>query len=147
MEFNWTEVILAIIAILSAVVTHLLDRKKFNSEIHKIQAETNGETIDNMDKSLEFYEKWVSNTNKRLDEVLDNQSKLMKENLSLRTELTDVKAQTTRMSSLLCTNLPCENRVQDSSVLECVYYNKHKINNKTKSKKNIKKVIKDVQMD
>ena len=107
--------------VVTVIVTHLLTKKKYQKEVDKISTEVEGDTIGNMDKSLEFYEKWVENTNKRLDEVLQNQDRLISENLTLRNELNTVKEQTTRMSTLLCTKLPCNQRVQDASIIECVY--------------------------
>lgn len=110
--------------ILTTIITHILTKRKYKAEVDE-------NTITNMDKSLEFYEKWVANTNKRLDEVLSNQDKLIAENASLRSELNTVKEQTTRLSSLLCTDLPCTKRVQDASIIDCVYIN----NNKRRAKK------------
>lgn len=118
---EYSEIIIAGIGVISVIVTHFLERRRSKAEITKISAEVQGDNIDNMDKSLDFYEKWVSNTNKRLDEVLRNQDRLIGENASLRDELNTVKEQTTRMSALLCTNLPCNQRVIDSSVIDCVY--------------------------
>ncbi len=117
--------------ILTTIVTHILTKRKYKAEVDKLSTEVQGDTIGNMDKSLEFYEKWVSNTNKRLDEVLRNQDRLIGENASLRDELNTVKEQTTRMSALLCTDLPCTKRVQDASIIDCVYIN----NNKKMAKK------------
>ena len=118
---EYSEIIIAVIGVISVIVTHFLERRRSKAEIAKISAEVQGDNIGNMDKSLDFYEKWVSNTNKRLDEVLRNQDRLIGENASLRNELNTVKEQTTRMSALLCTNLPCNQRVIDSSIIDCVY--------------------------
>lgn len=137
-----SEIIIAVIGVISVVVTHILDRRKSKAEIAKLTTETNGESIDNIDKSLDFYEKWVDNTNKRLDEVLKNQDRLMNENVSLRTELNTVKEQTTRMSTLLCTNLPCNQRVMDSSIIDCIYLNDSK-QTKKESKQQSKRRIKN----
>ena len=137
-----SEIIIAVIGVISVVVTHILDRRKSKAEIAKLTTETNGESIDNIDKSLDFYEKWVDNTNKRLDEVLKNQDRLMNENVSLRTELNTVKEQTTRMSTLLCTNLPCNQRVMDSSIIDCIYLNDTK-QTKKESKQQSKRRIKN----
>lgn len=133
-----TEVIIAIIGVISVIITHLLDRRKFKTEVAKLTTEVQSDTIGNIDKSLDFYEKWVENTNKRLDEVLQNQSKLINENTSLKDELNTVKEHITRLTSLLCTNLPCNQRVQDSNVIDCVYLTDNKrarkrIKNKTKN--------------
>lgn len=130
-KMEYSEIIIAVIGVVSVIVTHFLERRRSKAEIAKISAEVQGDNIGNMDKSLDFYEKWVSNTNKRLDEVLRNQDRLIGENASLRNELNTVKEQTTRMSALLCTNLPCTKRVQDASIIDCVYIN----NNKRMAKK------------
>lgn len=121
MEINLTEIIIAGIGIVSVIVTHLLGRRRTKAEITKLKVETQGDSIGNIDKSLDFYEKWVEKTNKRLDEVLENQDKLIKENIVLKEELSTVKSQTTRLTTLLCTKLPCNERVQDSSVIDCIY--------------------------
>lgn len=134
---EYSEIIIAGIGILSVVVTHLLDRRKFKAEVSKLSAEVQGDTIGNMDKSLDFYEKWVENTNKRLDEVLQNQDKLIEENTSLRKELNTVKEQTTKMSTLLCTNLPCNQRIIDSSVINCMYLNSKKKRHHHTEKKDV----------
>lgn len=139
MEFS--EIIIAGIGVISVVVTHFLDRRKFKAEVAKLSTEVQGDTIGNMDKSLEFYEKWVDNTNKRLDEVLKNQDRLMGENVSLRNELNTVKEQTTRMSTLLCTNLPCNQRVIDSSIIDCVYLQGSKRQARKQAKKQSKKAV------
>ena len=50
MNFNWTEIVLAVIAIASGVITHLLDKRKHKAEIAKLTAETASDNITNMDK-------------------------------------------------------------------------------------------------
>jgi hypothetical protein len=138
---EYSEIIIAGIGVISVVVTHFLERRRAKAEIAKISTEVQGDTIGNMDKSLEFYEKWVDNTNKRLDEVLKNQDRLMGENVSLRNELNTVKEQITRMSTLLCTNLPCNQRVIDSSIIDCVYLQGSKRLARKQAKKQSKKAV------
>ena len=139
---EYSEIIIAGIGVISVVVTHFLERRRSKAEISKISTEVQGDTIGNMDKSLDFYEKWIDNTNKRLDEVLKNQDRLMNENVSLRNELNTVKEQTTKMSTLLCTNLPCNQRVMDSSVIDCIYLNDKKQTRKLTKSQNKKKIDK-----
>lgn len=138
---EYSEIIIAGIGVISVIVTHFLERRRSKAEIAKISTEVQGDTIGNMDKSLEFYEKWVDNTNKRLDEVLKNQDRLMGENISLRNELNTVKEQTTRMSTLLCTNLPCNQRVIDSSIIDCVYLQGSKRQARKQANKQSKKAV------
>lgn len=138
---EYSEIIIAGIGVISVIVTHFLERRRSKAEIAKISTEVQGDTIGNMDKSLEFYEKWVDNTNKRLDEVLKNQDRLMGENISLKNELNTVKEQTTRMSTLLCTNLPCNQRVIDSSIIDCVYLQGSKRQARKQANKQSKKAV------
>ena len=132
MELNFTEIIIAIIGIVATVVSHILTKRKY-------RVDTDGSYIENMGHSLDYYEKWVDSTNKRLDEVLKNQDKLMKENTALKGELNTVKQQTTRLASLLCTDLPCTKRVQDSSIIDCIYVTGSKRKAKKLNKQNHKK--------
>lgn len=121
MVFNWVEILLAVIAIVGTVVSHLLTKKKFNGEVEKLKAETNSDTITNMDKSLDFYEKFVAATNNRLDEVLKNQSRLIEENNSLKTQVTEMDTKMTKLTSIICTKLTCVHREVDEEVVNCVY--------------------------
>lgn len=124
MEFNWVEIALAVIAIAGTAVSHLLTKRKYNSEVEKLKAETNSDTIDNMDKSLDFYEKFVEATNKRLDEVLNNQSRLIDENTSLKSQVADMDSKMSKLASIICTKLTCVHREVDEDVINCVYPNK-----------------------
>jgi len=121
MEFNWTEITLAIIAIAASVVTHKLDKRKHRAEIAKLTAETTSDNIDNMDKSLDFYEKLAEATNKRLDDVLQKQETIIKENEALRTQVSAVNTKMAQLASIICTKLTCVHREVDDSVIECVY--------------------------
>ena len=121
MEFNWTEITLAIIAIAASVVTHKLDKRKHRAEIAKLTAETTSDNIDNMDKSLDFYEKLAAATNKRLDDVLQKQETIIKENEALRTQVSAVNTKMAQLASIICTKLTCVHREVDDSVIECVY--------------------------
>ena len=132
MELNITEIIIAIIGVGATIVSHILTKRKY-------KVDTDGSYIENMGHSLDYYEKWVDNTNKRLDEVLKNQDKLMEENTALKEELSTVKQQTTRLTSLLCTDLPCTKRVQDASVIDCIYATGSKRKAKKLNKQNNKK--------
>ena len=128
MEFNWTEITLAVIAILASVITHQLDKRKHKVEIDQLKADikqtdsqTEGTNIDNMDKSLDFYEKLAEATNKRLDDVLQKQETIIKENEALRAQVSAVNTKMAQLASIICTKLTCVHREVDDSVIECVY--------------------------
>lgn len=132
MEINWVEIALAVIAIAGTVVSHLLTKKKFIGEVEKLKAETDSDTIENMDKSLDFYEKFVEATNKRLDEVLHNQSKLIAENNSLKEQVIEMDTKMSKLTSVICTKLTCVHREVDEDVVNCIYPKKGKKNLKKK---------------
>ncbi len=138
MNFNWTEIVLAIIAIASGVITHLLDKRKHKAEIAKLTAETASDNITNMDKSLDFYEKLAESTNKRLDAVLAKQEEMIQENEALKTQVTDLNTKMTKINAVICTKLACVHREVDESVLECIYPDTPKTKKQRKVK--IKKV-------
>lgn len=116
---------------ISAIVTWVLARRKYNSEV-------NGNIIANMEKSLDFYEK-LSNDNKtRLDKILeDNKSMsnevetltntnkelkesvdtLKQENKELKRSLSELKTQLINLTSQICMDLTCQLRNQDFSTL------------------------------
>ena len=128
MNINWTEIALAIIAILAGIVTHQLDKRKHKVEIDQLKAEikqtnshTEGTNIDNMDKSLDFYEKLTESTNKRLDKVLATQDFIIKENETLKQQVSDVNTKMAKLASIICTKLTCVHREVDESVIECMY--------------------------
>lgn len=121
MEINWIEIALAIIAILGTVISHLLTKRKFEGEVEKLKAETDSDTIENMDKSLDFYEKFVAATNNRLDEVLRNQNKLIEENNTLKGQINEMDSKMVKLTSIICTKLTCVHREVDEEVVNCVY--------------------------
>lgn len=69
-----------LVSIVTAVVTWFLARKKYYSEV-----DTN--YIENMQKSLEFYEKLADDNKKRLEELTDRNTKLENEVVELRKQI------------------------------------------------------------
>lgn len=126
MEFNWTEIVLAVIAILSGFITHQLTKNKYKMEVEKLKVETNSDTIKNMDKSLDFYEKYVAATDKRLDEVLASQEILRNKNMQLKNQLTEINTKISQLTTVICTKLSCIHREIDENVIECIYPKKSK---------------------
>lgn len=127
---NLTEIILSVIGtgILTTIVTHILTKKKFTVEIDQLKAQikqiktqTDGDSISNMDKSLDFYEKLANATNKRLDDVLARQDIIIDENKSLKNQVVEVNTRMAKLASVICTNLTCVHREIDEGVVECIY--------------------------
>lgn len=127
---NLVQIISAIIGtgVLTTVITHLLTKKKFTVEIDQLKAQikqiktqTDGDSISNMDKSLDFYEKLAEATNKRLDDVLARQDIIIDENKTLKQQVVEVNTRMAKLASVICTNLTCVHREIDEDVVECIY--------------------------
>ena len=72
--------------VVGALVGFLLGRRKYNKEVDNI-------AIQNMQSSLDFYQKLSDDTSKRLDIVLDENGKLREEIERVRTENTHMKSE------------------------------------------------------
>ena len=71
---------------ITGFITWLLSRKKYNSEVDH-------NNIENMESSLEFYEKLSNSNNKILSDILERSEKLAESNLKLLIEVQNLKAQ------------------------------------------------------
>lgn len=87
---DWSIIITPIITVvctaLGSVVTWLLSRKKYKTEVEH-------NSIENMDNSLEFYEKLSNSNNKILEDILERSEKLAESNLKLLIEVQNLRAQ------------------------------------------------------
>lgn len=71
---------------ISSLITWLLSRKKYNTEVEH-------NTIENMEGSLDFYERLSASKNNILEEVLDKYEKLAQTNVELILEVQSLRAQ------------------------------------------------------
>lgn len=86
MELDWSTIIVAIIGVITTIVSWVLARKKYYSEVdHNV--------IENMESSLEFYKKLSDDNKSRLEEVLARNTTLEKEVADLRREVNQLQAQ------------------------------------------------------
>lgn len=87
---DWSIIVTPIIAVLcsalTSLVTWLLSRKKYKTEVEH-------NSIENMDNSLDFYEKLTASNNKILTEVLEKSEKLAATNVELLIEVQNLRAQ------------------------------------------------------
>lgn len=81
-----TPIITVVCSALASLVTWLLSRRKYNTEVEH-------NSIANMDDSLTFYEKLTASNNKILSEVLEKSEKLAQSNLELLIEVQNLRAQ------------------------------------------------------
>lgn len=86
MEIIVTSVIGVICTALSSLVTWLFARRKYNTEVEH-------NNIENMEGSLEFYERLSASNNKILAEVLKKSEELAKSNVELLIEVQNLRAQ------------------------------------------------------
>lgn len=87
---DWSIVITAIVGVictgLSSIITWLLSRRKYDTEVEH-------NNIDNMENSLEFYEKLSASNNKILEDILERSEKLAESNVKLLIEVQNLRAQ------------------------------------------------------
>ena len=85
-----------ITTIVSSWTSWFFARKKYNSEV-------DGNLINNMKESLDFYEKLSTDNRERLEEVL-------KRNTELEREVGELRKQMFNLMSSICTDLTCQLR-------------------------------------
>lgn len=86
MDVILTPLISVICSGIASVITWLLTRKKYNTEVEH-------NSIENMDNSLEFYEKLSASNNKILEDILERSEKLAESNVKLLIEVQNLRAQ------------------------------------------------------
>lgn len=102
-------------AIITAIVTFLLTRRKYKTEVQGGQIENEGHQIDNRHNDLDFYIKLANDNKEKLDE-------LSVENRDLRKEMAEMRAVVFGMLQQICTDMMCQNRKFDQQ--SCPYYEK-----------------------
>lgn len=99
---DWNIVITAAVGVasggLTSFVTWLITRKKYLTEVDH-------NNIENMENSLEFYEKLSNSNNKILSDILERSEKLAESNLKLVIEVQNLKAQVDLLIKILQTEI------------------------------------------
>jgi aminopeptidase C len=99
---DWSVFTTAIVGVfasgLTGLITWLFSRKKYNSEVDH-------NNIENMENSLEFYEKLSNSNNKILSDILERSEKLAESNLKLLMEVQNLKAQVDMLVKILQTEI------------------------------------------
>lgn len=110
-------ILLALIGIgeivITSIVTFLLTRKKYKTEVIGGEIDNAGHKIENDDKNLSFYIKMINDNNAKLDELLI-------ENKDMRKEVAEMRFVVFNMLSQICTDVMCNKRVFDKE--KCPYY-------------------------
>lgn len=103
----------SISSIVTGFVTFILTKKKYNIEVDNTY-------IQNMQKSLEFYERLSDDNSKRLTAVLDRNQyleerylKVEERNERLEAEIEKVKNQMITVMGQICLNLACDARIHN----------------------------------
>lgn len=107
-------------SIVSGWASWVFARKKYNSEV-------DGNLIENMQKSLEFYKNLSDDNEQRLDKVLEDNvalrqtvEELLRENKQLKREIDTLKDQVIKITTTICTDLSCQIRSKDYSTLNMI---------------------------
>lgn len=83
---------------ISSFITWIFSRKK-------VKAEVEHSNIENMESSLEFYDKLSLSNNKILEDILTRSEKLAESNLKLLIEVQNLRAQVDTLVRILQTEL------------------------------------------
>ena len=104
---TWAEFLGAIFSsnIINSIVTWLLTKKRYNSEVDNT-------LIENMQKSLEFYKKLSDDNRDRLEDVLKRNDELEKRDEQLEDEVKELRNQMFNLMGNICYNLSCAHRVK-----------------------------------
>ena len=86
MDLVLTSIIGVVCTGLSSLITWLLTRKKYDSEVEH-------NNIENMGGSLEFYERLSDSNNRILQEILDKYEKVAQTNIELLLEVQNLNTQ------------------------------------------------------
>ena len=81
-----TPIVTVVCSTITGVTTWLLSRKKYNTEVEH-------NSIENMEGSLDFYERLSASNSKILTEVLDKYEEVIKTNTALVLEIQSLRAQ------------------------------------------------------
>lgn len=113
-------------SVVSGWASWIFARRKYNSEV-------DGNLIQNMKDSLDFYGTLSDDNKHRLEEVLqDNEhlrttvQSLLEENKELKKELGVLKDQMIKLTTSICTDLSCQLRNRDYSTLNMTSYEENK---------------------
>lgn len=93
-----------ITTIVSGWASYIFTRRKYNSEV-------DSNIIANMKESLDFYEKLSNDNRDRLEEVL-------RRNVALEKELSELKSQMLTLTMNICMDLTCQNRIREKQLAE-----------------------------
>ena len=95
---NWDVIITALIGVFTSgatgLITWLLSRKKYNTEVDH-------NNIENMENSLELYERLSASNNNILKDVLDKYERLAQTNTELIAEVQSLRAQISILTEVI----------------------------------------------
>lgn len=92
--------------VIGSIVSWLTAKKKYNAEVDST-------IIENLQKSLDFYEKLVNDNTRRLDEVLKRNEELEKRNLALEEKVNNLSNQVFTLLTEICLDFSCSRRVKN----------------------------------
>ena len=106
-------IINGVVGIVSSAVAWFLTKRKYNVEVDR-------SVIDNMQKALDFYTKLSDDNKNRLDENQRKLNEVLNENICLKGELEQLKAQIKFLMQYNCMRFGCSKRITNNpSIEEC----------------------------
>jgi regulator of replication initiation timing len=93
---------------ITAVVSWLLAKRKYNAEV-------DNNVISNMGEAFTFYQKVIEDNKTRIEDSQKKIDELIEENYSLKNELHALKIQVSFLMKYNCMKAGCKNRVTNSN--------------------------------
>ena len=100
-------------AIITSVVTFLLTRRKYKTEVKEGEIHNDGYKIENDEKKFDLYVKMINDNEMRIDN-------LQEENRDLRKQVAEMRSVVFGMLQQVCTDMMCQSRKFDQQ--QCPYY-------------------------
>ena len=100
-------------AVLTSVVTFLLTRRKYRTEVKEGEIHNDGYKIENDEKKFDLYVKMINDNELRINNLQD-------ENRDLRAQVAEMRSVVFGMLQQVCTDMMCQSRKFDQQ--QCPYY-------------------------
>ena len=89
--------------IISASVAHLLTKRKYSADVDKV-------ILENIDKAFALYKKVTEETDKKVDDVINDYNLLKQENLIMKEEIDTLTKRIDELTAISCTVNNCDKR-------------------------------------
>jgi gas vesicle protein len=95
---------------LSALVAHILTKRKYRAETSVIEKQTETIIEQNKDAMMQGYKKFLDDTNERIDMVLKREKEHIDKIAVLKKEIKALNARLDKLVGRVCLDMSCDRR-------------------------------------